>query len=375
MRRKDLDNTLSGTRKRIAVGLSGGVDSSVAASLLVEQGHDVVGITMKIFDGSVALHEESKHACFGPGEAEDIKEAEALCNKLGIAFHVIDLQKEYRKCVIGYFREQYLAGKTPNPCIVCNQQMKFGLLVDKARQAGLEFDLFATGHYAQVAEHNGKPVLKRAADKLKDQTYFLYALTKEQLSQACFPLGTYTKEQVRQTARSFGLGAAERQESQDFIAGGDYSSLFATEEVLPGDIVDESGNVVGKHRGIIHYTIGQRRGLGIASDQPLYVSHIDAKNNQIVVSAKEELFSRGLIATNLNFSAPNMSEEMPNQPWRAKARIRFKHEAADATIHNKANSCAEVVFDEPQLSITPGQAVVFYLDDLVLGGGIIECAL
>jgi tRNA-specific 2-thiouridylase len=371
MGRGSISMGMRNNRLRVAVGLSGGVDSSVTASLLKEKGYNVVGITMEIFDGSIAVQEAERHGCFGPGEKEDIEKAASVCEKLRIPFHVIDLRKEYRNHVINYFRTEYLSGRTPNPCIVCNRRLKFGLLLEKAKQAGVEFDLFSTGHYAQIVRSKGRYLLKKAVDQSKDQTYFLYTLTPEQLSHTLFPLGKYTKEQVRKIAHSVGLETAYRPESQDFIANGDYSPLFTEEEFKEGPIVDENGNILGKHRGIIHYTVGQRRGIGISSNRRLYVVKIDAENNRIVISDKENLFSEGLMAKELNL----MAVEKLDRPYKVKAKIRLKHREADATVFPHEHNTARVVFDEPQMSVTPGQAVVFYLNDTVFGGGIIERAL
>lgn len=356
---------------KVAVGLSGGVDSSVAAYILKEKGYDVIGITMEIFDGSVPVKESEKHACYGPGEKKDIEGAASICEKLEIPFHIIDLRKEYRKHVIDYFKNEYLAGRTPNPCVVCNHRLKFGFLLEKAKEAGIDFEFFATGHYAQVEESGGRFLLKKARDLSKDQTYFLYALTPAQLSQTLFPLGAYTKQEVREIARPLGLETADRLESQDFMAGRDYSPLFNDEEVKEGHLVDEKGNILGKHNGIIYYTVGQRRGLGIASDRPLYVVKIDAEKNCIVVSDKEKLLSQGLIAKDLNLIAI----ERLDRPYRVKAKIRLQHREADATVFPHENDKAEVIFVEPQMSVTPGQSAVFYSDETVFGGGIIDQAI
>jgi len=326
---------------------------------------------MEIFDDSVAVKESPKHACFGPGEKEDVERAASICRKIDIPFHIIDLRSEYRDHVIDYFKREYLSGRTPNPCIVCNQRLKFGFLLEKARDAGIDFEAFATGHYARTGTSEGRPLLKRAADLSKDQSYFLYALTPEQISHTRFPLGAYTKQQVREMARSMGLGTADRPESQDFIAGGDYAPLFDKEEIKEGDIVDENGNVLGKHRGIISYTIGQRRGLGIAARKPLYVVNIDAENNRIVVSDRNNFYAKGLIATDLNLIAV----ERLDRPYRVKAKIRLKHRETDATVFPYKENRARIAFDEPQMAVTPGQSVVFYSDDVVLGGGTIERAL
>jgi tRNA-specific 2-thiouridylase len=365
------DKTMKrGHKSRVAVGLSGGVDSSVAAALVKEMGYEVLGLTMEIYDSAVTLHEAVRHACYGPGEREDVEVAGRVCRKLGIRFHVIDLRQEYRNHVIDYFRRGYLEGKTPNPCVVCNQKLKFGFLIEKARAAGLDFDYFATGHYARATKSGQRFVLQRALDRFKDQTYFLYGLTQEQLSGILFPLGSYTKKQVRQIARTLNLETAERRESQDFIAGGDYLRLFSEEEVRAGEIVDQSGKVLGKHRGIMRYTIGQRRGLGIASSKPLYVVRIDARKNQVVVS-HEEPFSQGLIVTDLNLIALGAIE----QPQRVEVKIRLQHRAAPAMVFPPEIGLTKIVFQEPQPSVTPGQSAVLYSGDIVYGGGVIQSVL
>ena len=358
-------------RARVAVGLSGGVDSSIAAALLKEKGYDVVGITMKTFDASMPVTEFVKHACYGPGEQEDVKAAAGICRKLGIPFHVIDLKDEFRDHVIEYFRSEYLAGRTPNPCVVCNRRLKFGFLLEKAKATGVDFEFFATGHYAQRLESGGRFLLKRAADLSKDQTYFLYALTPEQLSHTLFPVGKYTKPQVREMARSLGLETADRPESQDFVSGTDYSYLFNEGEITEGDIVDEKGNILGRHRGIIHYTVGQRRGLGISSDRALYVLKIDARNNRIMVTDRENLFAEGLIAADLNLIAVGQLD----RPYEVRAKIRLKHKEADAIVFPLENNKARILFHEPQMSVTPGQSAVLYSGDIVFGGGVIEQAL
>lgn len=362
---------MTSRKTKIAVGLSGGVDSSVAAALLLEQGYEVIGIIMKIFDGSVGVEESGKHACYGPGEEEDVEAAAAVCHTLGIPFHVIDLKKEYRIHVLEYFKSEYLAGRTPNPCIVCNHKLKFGFFLEKAKKIGLDFKMFATGHYAQIAKSEERFLLKKALDLSKDQTYFLYALSQKQISQTIFPLGAYTKQQVRQIAGSLGLETAIRPESQDFIAGGDYSPLFNREEIEEGDIVDEKGNIVGKHRGIVHYTVGQRKGLGIASGSPLYVIRIDAPDNRIIVSDRKNLFSEGLIAKDLNLIAVKTLD----LPHDVQVKIRINHNAADATLFPHEKGKARLLFKEPQMALTPGQSAVFYSGDTVLGGGVIEKAL
>jgi len=355
----------------VAIGLSGGVDSSVAAALLRDEGHDVVAVTMAIYDGSFALEGSGKHACYGADEIEDIRSAAAVCKKIGIPLHVIDLKREFREHVIDYFRGEYLKGRTPNPCIVCNQRLKFDFLLEKAKMAGIDFDLFATGHYARTVETGGRFLLKRAKDLSKDQSYFLYALTPHQISRTVFPLGEYNKDQVRDIARSLGLETSDRPESQDFVAGGDYSPLFRKGEAKEGDIVDKEGVILGRHRGIIHYTVGQRRGIGLGSSRPLYVIDIDACKNRIVVGHREALYSRGLIASDLNLIAIDELE----REYRVEVKIRLQHRETGARLFPHENNRARIVFDKPQISVTPGQSAVFYQGDNVLGGGIIERAL
>ena len=357
-------------RVKVAIGLSGGVDSSVAAAILKDRGYDVIGMAMEIFDGSVSVKGSGKHACYGPNEREDIYSAASVCDSLGIPFHVIDLKKEFRKHVIEYFRKEYLKGRTPNPCVVCNRKLKFGFLLEKAKRSGVEFDLFATGHYARIVKSGDIYLLKRSADSSKDQTYFLYALTPKQLSRTIFPLGEYRKIQVREIARSIGLQTSDRPESQDFIAGGDYTSLFGEMEMDAGDIVDEKGKILGRHRGIIHYTIGQRRGLGVASHRPLYVVKIDVQQNSVVVSDKKVLLSKGLVAKELSL----IGIDKLDRSYKVKVKIRFQHKEADAVLVPHKKNKAQIIFDKPQMSVTPGQSAVFYRGDTVLGGGIIEKA-
>ncbi|MBI4773827.1 MAG: tRNA 2-thiouridine(34) synthase MnmA [Deltaproteobacteria bacterium] len=359
------------TGTRVAVGLSGGVDSSVAAALLPREGYDVLGLTMEIFDGAGAPGGGERHSCYGAGEKEDVESASTICEQLRIPFHTIDLRKEYREHVIDYFKKEYLAGRTPNPCVVCNRELKFGFLLRKAEESGVDFDYFATGHYARLVHKGGRFLLKKSADPLKDQTYFLYTLTNEQLSRTLFPVGAYTKQDVKEIARSLNFQSVHRPESQDFIAGDGYSSLFGQHEVKIGDIVDEKGNILGRHRGIIYYTVGQRRGLGVPFHQPLYVLKIDAERNRIVVGLKEALFAEGLIATDIRLFAVDELD----RPYKVKAKIRLNHKETAATVAPYELGKVLIRFDEPQASVTPGQSVVLYSDDLVFGGGIIERAL
>jgi tRNA-specific 2-thiouridylase len=357
-------------KARVAVGLSGGVDSSVAAALLSQQGYQVFGITMEIYDGSGSLQETAKHACYGPGEKEDVESAAAVCKKLGIPFQAVDLRQEYKNHVIDYFKAEYLKGKTPNPCVVCNQKLKFGFLIEKAQKSGLDFEYFATGHYARIVKTGNRFLLKRAVDRSKDQTYFLYGLTARQLAHTFFPVGNLMKAQVREMAHTLGLETADREESQDFIDGGDYSILFDPDEFEAGEIVDQEDHVLGRHRGIIHYTIGQRRGLGIASHSPLYVNRIDAAANRIIVGHRENR-SAGLVIDELNLIGLDRIDE----PLEVQVKIRLRHKEAGATIYPPDKNQTKIIFKEPQMSVTPGQSAVIYDDDTVLGGGVIAAAL
>jgi tRNA-uridine 2-sulfurtransferase len=355
---------------RVAVGMSGGVDSSLAAALLKMDGYDVVGITMKIFDGADISAECKGHACYGPGEADDIRQAGEVADFLGIPHYVIELEEEYRTHVLSYFTSEYLAGKTPNPCTRCNPVMKFGFLLDRAKSAGISFDRFATGHYVQTCwmDTYGRHVITKAADIEKDQSYFLYGLPKEMIPALLFPLGAITKETVRAKAAQLKLPVADRPESQDFIEGGDYAGLFSGDDVRPGDIIDIHGHKMGIHTGIVNYTVGQRKGLGIPYSEPLYVLRINARDNTIVVAPKSYLYAKSLTAGQVNLIAVDQIDS----PMRIVAKIRQQHQGAAALLTPLDNRKVRVIFESPQLAITPGQSVVFYDNDVVLGGGIIE---
>ncbi len=357
---------------KIAIGMSGGIDSTMAALILKEQGHEVIGLTMSIWDETIPLKESSKSGCFGPGEKEDLVAARKACEKLGIEHHVIRLKDEFKDHVLSYFCDTYIAGQTPNPCLICNQRMKFGYLPQKARLMGLEFDFFATGHYVRVLfdDAKGRYQLLRAVDKSKDQSYFLSFLSQEQLSQVVFPLGFFHKEETRKLAQKYGFDElVEKQESQDFLETDDYSILFESDTFRSGKIIDINGKELGTHRGLIHYTIGQRKNLGIpGQNEPYYVLEIDAAQNKIIVGPKYYLFKADLIADNINW----ISIDPPEEDFGSTARIRLQHEPAPCNIKPLGDNSALVTFKEDQLSITPGQAVVFYDGDTMLGGGLIR---
>ena len=354
---------------KIAVGMSGGVDSSVAAALLKQQGHDVTGVTMKIWGGEAAPAITGRHGCYGPADAADIADAARVAARLRIPHHVIDLTGEYKHEVLDYFCDEYLAGRTPNPCVRCNHLIKFGVLVTKARELGLAFDRFATGHYARV-EHDparGRYLLKKAHDAKKDQSYYLSALTQEQLGLCLFPLGDMTKDEVRQAAIDFGLEVAQKPESQDFAEMG-YQSLLPG-QCKPGPIVDAGGRVLGHHHGIQSYTIGQRKGLGIASEKPFYVVAIDAASNTITIGERDEVYRREFTAKGVNWIAVASI----TTPTRFRVKIRYTHQEADATVTPlPGGDSVHVRFATPQLAIAPGQIAVFFDGDAVAGGGTIE---
>lgn len=358
---------------RIAVGLSGGVDSAVAAALLQREGHEIVGITMKIWSGALKIQEGAKHACLGPGEEEDIEASERLCKKLGIAYRVLDLCDEYESYVLEYFRREYLAGRTPNPCIVCNRELKFGFLVDRAKASGLDFTDFATGHYARIVEKDGTRYIAQASSIDKDQSYFLYGLDSQRLSTIRFPLGELGKGQVRSIARELGLEVADKPESQDFIAGGDYAPVFEGREPVAGDIVTTEGKILGRHRGLPYYTIGQRRGIGVSlGTDPLYVLALDADRNQVIVGPGAGLFASGLVSSDFRFQNP----EDRHQRLSGAVRIRQNHKPAGCTVQTEEEGAVSIRFEIPQRAVAPGQSAVLYSSDgRVLGGGVIDRAI
>jgi tRNA-specific 2-thiouridylase len=355
----------------VAVGMSGGVDSSVAARLLLDRGYRVIGLTMQVWDGSLALPDNGRSGCYGPGEARDIEQARRMAAHLGIPHHTVPLTAEYKANVLDYFRREYLDGRTPNPCVMCNRRVKFGAFLDKARAMGLAFDRFATGHYARVEcdASTGRHVLLRGADPQKDQSYFLSHLAQDQLRLLILPLGELCKDEVRRLARAAGMDeAADQPESQDFIESDQYDAVFEGLAVNPGPIEDAAGHVLGQHRGIVYYTVGQRKGLGLSgTSEPLYVTGIDACRNTVIVGGVNALFSDGLTAGDINWIAV----QGLTAPLRASVRIRQQHRGASATLTPLDGGNIEIQFDEPQMAVTPGQIAVFYNGDLVLGGGTI----
>ena len=357
---------------KILVGMSGGVDSSVTAMLLQKQGHEVIGATMSIWDKNTNFRGDlSADSCFSPHEEQDIAAAKEICNKMGIPYYVLDCSARYKQMVLDNFKSEYKAGRTPNPCVMCNSYIKFNALPEEAAAQGIEFAKFATGHYAQVVfnQTSQRYEIHRGVDNTKDQSYFLYRLNQEQLGRVVMPLGAYTKKQVRQMAAEFGLTVADKPDSQDFYSG-DINDILQNEP-LTGNFVNKDGKILGKHQGYWNYTIGQRRGMGIAAERPLYVIGINKDANEVVVGFEEECERSGLVAANLCWS----SISGINEPLECEAKIRSSQQPTAVKVIPKANGKMEVLFYTKQKAIAPGQSVVLYRDNVVLGGGIIEQAL
>ena len=347
--------------------MSGGVDSSLAAALLKKEGRDVIGVTFRMWPREECGASSGRACC----DLESVTRARAVAGKLKIPYYVFDFSEEFRKKVIDYFCGQYMRGMTPNPCVICNEKIKFASLFDKARSLGST--AIATGHYARIVKRGERFVLKEGADKKRDQSYFLFSLSQEQLGGAIFPLGGLTKERARFLAKRFGLVTHDTVSSQDicFVRDKDYAEYIRKKtglEIKEGEIVDAAGIVIGRHKGIPFYTIGQRRGLGIAYSEPLYVVAIDVKRNRLVVGTRKDVLKKSLVAEGLNW----ISREGICGPIRVSAMIRYNHRKAKATVSPMGRGLVRVDFDGPQEAPTPGQAVVFYERDIVVGGGWIK---
>ena len=350
------------------IGMSGGVDSSVAALLMLEKGFACIGATMRLYGGDSVSPEGSKTCC----SLDDVEDARAVAHRLGIRHYVFNFTEEFRRQVMDKFVDTYYEAGTPNPCIDCNRYLKFGKLLQRAEELGC--DTVVSGHYARVERDpdSGRYLLKRAADRAKDQTYFLACLTQEQLSRIQFPLGELTKEEVRRIAEAYGFVNARKHDSQDIcvVPGGDYTAFlteYTGKPLEPGDFLNQQGQIVGRHRGTICYTIGQRKGLGISLGEPVYVTGKDMAAGTVTVGPNEALFSRELWAKDWVF----FPFEKLKEPMAVTAKIRHSQFDQPATVYPEENGLARVVFDEPQRAISPGQAVVLYRGDTVIGGGTI----
>ena len=360
---------------KVLLGMSGGIDSTVSAMLLMEQGYEVVGVTFRTYDSM-------KESCIAKEKGcctiESIMEAKRNAERMGFEHHIVDFRDSFRQCVIQNFIDEYMSGHTPNPCVLCNSKIKWGEMLKLADEMGCDY--IATGHYARIAERDGHVYLRMGADTKKDQTYFLWMLTEEQLRRTIFPLGDLTKEQVREIARQHGYESlAQKRESQEicFIPNDDYRSFLRAnvpdynERVRAGEYVDAQGKVLGQHEGFVNYTIGQRKGLGIALGHPAYVTRIDAASNRITLGSNDDLFT-----TELRFRVSRLPRiprdpRVPSSSLTAKVRYRSKAVPVKSQITNDQSQISSLIFSEPIWGVTPGQSVVLYCDDLVVGGGFI----
>ncbi len=348
--------------KKVIVGMSGGVDSSFAALALKNEGYDVAGVSMIIYKGEDMPG--AAKGCYGRENKEDKQSAAEICRKIGVPFYLFDCSEEYKNTVLSYFKNSYMEGKTPNPCVMCNMLMKFGLLPEKARAQGLDFDFFATGHYARIyTAENGRLYLQRAIDEAKDQTYFLYRLSQEQLAKTIFPLGNKTKAEVRELARQ-ALGIiGDKPDSQDFY-GGDYNDILGQKD-KKGEIVHENGKILGSHNGFWNYTLGQRKGLGIAYPNPLYVVALDSENNRVIVGEESSVLTHECRVTDFFFFP------LSDAPIKGKIRSSQSLQKVE-NITLLSDEEALVRFENPVKAVTSGQALVLYQDNLLIGGGTIN---
>lgn len=356
-------------KKKVVVGMSGGVDSSVAAWLLKEQGYDVIGVTMQIWQDEEPEVQEENGGCCGLSAVDD---ARRVAERLEIPYYVMNFKKEFKENVMDYFVQEYIGGKTPNPCIACNRFVKWESLLKRSMDIGADY--IATGHYARIEKlENGRFALRKSATAAKDQTYALYNLTQHQLAHTLMPVGEYTKDEIRAIAEKIGLTVANKPDSQEicFIPDHDYVKFIEenTDCHLPeGNFVDKDGNILGRHQGITHYTVGQRKGLNLAMGRPVFVTAIRPETNEVVIGDNEDVFSRRLTCNKLNWMAV---DGLPGEGMKVTAKIRYSHKGAPCMIRMIGEDQLECVFDDPQRAATPGQAVVFYDGEYVVGGGTI----
>ena len=356
-------------KKKVVVGLSGGVDSSVAAYLLKEQGYDVIGVTMQIWQERDVFSQEEEGGCCGLSAVDDSRRVAQL---LEIPYYVMNFRETFQRKVIDYFVDEYKRGATPNPCNACNRYVKWEALLNRAKEIGADY--IATGHYARIKQlENGRYTIQNSVTAEKDQTYALYNLTQEQLKSTLMPVGAYTKTEIRDIAEKIKLPVAAKADSQDicFIPDGDYAGFIKKETGTSferGNFVDTQGNVLGTHKGIIHYTIGQRKGLGLTAPTPLFVKELRPETNEVVICKSEELFEDVCYVKDMNYMAINELKES----YQAVGKVRYSHKGAECILTPMADGRVECRFKEPQSAMTPGQAAVFYEDDHVLCGGTID---
>lgn len=354
-------------KKKVVVGMSGGVDSSVAAYLLKEQGYDVIGITLRMSPDNEETMENEGGCC----SLSAVEDARRVCDRIGIPFYVLNFKDIFKEKVIDYFIDEYMVGKTPNPCIACNKHIKFDALLRKARGIGAEY--VATGHYAKIIEKDGRYLLIKSDDDRKDQTYALYNFTQDQLEHTLMPCGEYTKDKIREIAKEIGLAVHNKKDSEEicFIPDNDHGRFILEAKpgkIKPGNFVDKEGNILGKHKGIVYYTIGQRKGLGLSLGRPVFVTDIRPKTNEVVIGPEEDIFKTDLLAKDINFIPfDNLEGEL-----KVTAKVRYSARPAEATLYPEKNGKVKVSFKDKQRAITKGQSVVFYDGNTVVGGGIIE---